>query len=131
MDISYKDFYSFDCSARIRYILNSRTFTSLTGRLGYGHFEREIDEESETRTGVETTSFTGEPFDRWNWEIGADLTYRISIPTSLEIRASYGSEPDARHMTESRTSPLRHYALQNHEEYKGYSLQARIVHYIF
>lgn len=120
-EIDYKHFYEADCSGTIRYILNSRTSTRLLGTVGYGHVDREVTHQTKDNSTITKTTYDGPSYDDWHYSVNLNVTYRISIPTTLTVSGSYRSGTDVRSVPDD-------YKVYDTE---GYSLAANITYYIF
>ncbi|MCP4583911.1 MAG: hypothetical protein GY839_20050 [candidate division Zixibacteria bacterium] len=82
-EIEFDDAFKFNLSGSAIYILNSRTSGTLAGGFGYGHFKQ-------TMTRNETVH-EFDTFIDWNYFADLSIAYRISIPVTLTISATYDS----------------------------------------
>jgi hypothetical protein len=118
---NYHDYYSLSAAAYATYIYDSRTSLRLTGR---GYFSSRVTEFN--RAIFDSNADDPEPTpdrktESWNWLLSADLEYRMAIPTTLHLGLSYRSE--------FLQSEIQHSSVET--RYDGYSLSARIDHYLY
>jgi hypothetical protein len=125
-DFNYKNMYTANLNGRLRYIYNSRTSAVLSAELGYGHLNQEltITEKqliTEDSTSIVERKFTGPTFSDVRFALGLAMTYRMSIPTTLNASISYYTGYSPRNFIPSYYK----YKPQN------FSISASITHYLY
>jgi hypothetical protein len=92
--LDIEDQYSFSVSATGRYILDSRTDLSLNGNLSYSHH---TNNETSVWTAPGAVSILRESttHENWDYSLVARANYRIAIPTTIVLTASYNKGIDA------------------------------------
>ena len=118
----FENYYEFSSSANARYIFNSRTSASLAGELGYWHYKRKLVSSDYFENSGETTeSFNNPPRWKWYCYVSTGIEYRITIPMTLNISASYRSNERLNNELYATT----------HGHRSQYSLDARLLYYLF
>jgi hypothetical protein len=85
----YSDTYYLSIAGTITYILNSRSSGYLRTSANTDHYHRTITRHSENGGVVSDTTYAGKAYDYqiFSFEMGG--TYRISIPTTLNVSINY------------------------------------------
>jgi hypothetical protein len=110
----YDDYVSLNGDAELTYIVNSRTSAALRGHLNYESYKLTVTENGELKSQKRS-------LDRREYEVSLRMTYRIAIPTALDISFSYGNYQ----LPESSST----YVSESNEEQYGATVS--ISHYLF
>ncbi|MBD3233901.1 MAG: hypothetical protein GF315_09275 [candidate division Zixibacteria bacterium] len=124
--VEFDKYYTLDFRAILRYIINSRTYSHIECSLDYAELKSTVTDKSDSAEEV----YNGLDGDDFSYEIELGLTYRIAIPTSLELACSYYSrdyEIDNFINYESSLNSSR----WRKSQAEGFSVEASISHYIF
>ena len=117
---NYDDHYGMNLHTEVRYFVDSRTSLSFTGSYDHDHYTREVHSVSGDYNPLDT-SYTEPETDNWNIRIESSLTYRIAIPTTLNINAGYRFG--------SRLIPYYTDSYYD-EDFSNYSFRVSIRHYM-
>lgn len=120
-EFEFKNFYMATLYSTLYYIPNSRTLLSMYGSLGYGGFDR-TDTETEKMGGVETDKVVRKvSYDEMILTLRLSATYRITIPTNVNLSVEYNNGYHPRNV----------YISYNDFEYETLYLSASVMHYLF
>ncbi|TFH60344.1 MAG: hypothetical protein E4G91_08600 [Candidatus Zixiibacteriota bacterium] len=110
----YDDYVSLDGEATLTYIMNSRTSAALRGQLTYESYKLTTTEGA--GSGSQERSL-----DRHQYGVSLEMTYRVSIPTTLRFALEYSNH---RYPQSGMT-----YMYQSSSE--SYNARISISHYLF
>lgn len=120
-EFEFKNFYVATLNSTLYYIPNSRTLVSLYGSLAYGGFDR-TDTETEKSGGVETDREIRKfSYDDIVITLRLGATYRITIPTNVNLSLEYNNGYHPRNV----------FISYNDFEYETLYLSAAVTHYLF
>ena len=86
---SFKQTYEASLDGEARYIFNSRTNALFYATLGYWHLKSSLTDTDISGDSETSETFNGQPHSSRYYSMGAYITYRITIPITLVLQASY------------------------------------------